>query len=288
MSGLTDQDHWDAFHSERLIVPDDPAAEAGQGSRLRKLVGGKLYAYTRTYFLYQLFEVILPRYLPRSVDHKVLELGSAPGLFLLEFAKTFGYQPFGVEYSEAGVRANRRVFAAHSIPPENVIQANFFDASFQSTYRNAFDVVTSYSLIEHFTAPADVAARHVNLLRPGGHLIVLVPNLRGANYSLYKFFNAKDLASHNLEIMDREPLVACFPTDEIECLHIGYLGTFTFQLFNVERDARRWPLLKICKKAQSLLNIGYRLVLRDRGVESRTFSPWILFVGRKKMAGAEG
>jgi len=288
MSRLTDQEHWDAFHTERLVVPDDPAAVAGQGSLLRKLVGSKLYAYTRTYFLYQLFEAILPRYLPRDGGQRVLELGSAPGLFLLQFARTFGYQPFGVEYSEAGVTANRRVFAAFGIPPENVIQADLFDASFQSTYRDAFDVVTSYSLIEHFADPADVVVRHVNLLKPGGHLIVLVPNLRGANHSLYKFFNAKDLASHNLEIMDREPLLACFPTDELECLHIGYLGTFTFQLFNVERDSRRWPLLKICKKAQSLLNIGYRLVLRNRGLESRTLSPWLLYVGKKKVTGPEG
>jgi 2-polyprenyl-3-methyl-5-hydroxy-6-metoxy-1,4-benzoquinol methylase len=41
--------------------------------------------------------------------------------------------------------------------------------------------LVSWGLIEHFTDTESVISAHVNLLKPGGILIVSIPNLRGFN-----------------------------------------------------------------------------------------------------------
>jgi len=62
----------------------------------------------------------------------------------------------------------------------------------------------------------------------------------------------------------------------------GYYGAFEFGLFNAKPGSRLQLLLRYCDKLQQMLNIVFRLVFRDRGLQSRFFSPYLLFIGRKK------
>ena len=52
-----------------------------------------------------------------------------------------------------------------------------------------FDVVMSRGFIEHFDEPSSVVDRHLDLLKPGGLLVVSIPNLRGVNGLLTRFFH---------------------------------------------------------------------------------------------------
>ena len=45
-----------------------------------------------------------------------------------------GCVPFGVDYSEPGIEANRQVFSAHRLDPNNVICADFFAEAFQAQH----------------------------------------------------------------------------------------------------------------------------------------------------------
>ena len=61
-----------------------------------------------------------------------------------------------------------------------------------------------------------------------------------------------------------------------------YVGTFSFYLFSVSAGSRLGPLLRLCMKAQVLLNVLFRACLGDRGAENPLTSPQLVFVGVKR------
>ena len=83
-------------------------------------------------------EVFLPK--PPAL---VVELGSAPGANLLRWRQRFGYEIFGVDFSESGLVAQRRLFGSIGIDETHTLHADFLDPAFQRDYKDRFDVVHS-------------------------------------------------------------------------------------------------------------------------------------------------
>ncbi|MBK9303563.1 MAG: methyltransferase domain-containing protein [bacterium] len=281
MSKLTDKNYWDHFHEE-ICVPKTAAVERTDKSLARRLLGKRLYSYRSSYTEYRLYEVILKKFLPRQPGLKVVELGSAPGGYLVELHRRFGYDPYGIEYSEVGVANNRKTFVANGIDPEQVICGDVTSPEIQRDWREAFDIVFSLSFIEHFSDPDRMIDAHLGLLKKNGMLVIVAPNLNGLNKRIYGFFNSADLAAHNLAITNLAAFRDLFSEVPVEPLFCGLYGTFSFQMYKILPGAKRTLLLKIGKQMQQGINILYRLVLRDRGWESNSLSPFMVFIGRKQ------
>lgn len=290
---LTAKQYWDVLHGSDFpvskgaapgVAPEGakPISRAGLKARGRRLLGARLREALRNYDDYLLWERILPRYLSRVAGSRAVEVGSAPGEFLARLHERFGLEPYGIEYSPVGAERNRQVFAAHGIAPDRVIQADFFAPEIDERYHEAFDIVVSRGFIEHFRDVEDVVARHLALLRPGGLLIVLVPNLKGVNRLLSWFFDRRVLAMHNLEIMRRDRYARLFPEPSVRRLFCDYYGVFNLCLFSIRPGSPMRPLLLLGMKLQLALNALFRLVLREGRAESRWFSPNLLFVGVKR------
>lgn len=96
----------------------------------------------------------------------LLELGSAGGFFL-EGARRAGFRVRGVEVSRVASEYSRRELALDVFEGE-LSEAPFPDAS--------FDLAFVDNVLEHTTAPEDVLKKLHALLRPGGHLVVIVPS----------------------------------------------------------------------------------------------------------------
>jgi len=139
---------------------------------LKQILGKSLIEYTRDYHDYVLWEILYKKHLTKSKGGKVLEIGSAPGDYLVRLSEVFGFVPYGVEYSKNGVEINKKIFAAHGLDPCNVIYADFFSKEFKDQYRSYFDIVVSRGFIEHFTDLNDVIQKHLDLLKEGGYLLV--------------------------------------------------------------------------------------------------------------------
>jgi len=255
---MTKKEYWDSVYSEK------------------KRDGFKMPKFLKTvcYSERVLWNGIFQKYLPKIPGLKILEIGSAPGGNLIKFHQRFGYEPYGVEYSKKGVEINRRKFRAVGINPDNVIFSDFLSDEFQSKYKEAFDVVISRGVLEHFLKPEKIIKAHINLLVKKGYLIIVIPNLRGINRFLQSLFNKKVVSLHNLEIMDQEKFRGLFPEDRLEVLHCGYFGTFNFGLF---RD--RWRIFDLL---QWKLNLFLYLLLGNRGVEGKFTSPYLIYIGKKK------
>jgi SAM-dependent methyltransferase len=284
MHALTRREHWDSVHAadERgSSVPAPAAPERWPRRALKRLFGARLRDYMSSYDDHQLWTGIYPHHVPPP-GAAVVEIGSAPGEHLVRLSETFGLVPFGIEYSPSGIAANRAVFAARGLDPRNVIETDFFSEECLEAHRERFDMVISRGFIEHFVSPAEVVDRHLELLKPGGLLVVTIPNLRGVNLALTRFFHRELIPMHNLEIMSKPAFARLFDPAKVRPLTCRYFGTFNFYLFNVGKGSRLAPVLAACTKVQPLLNVAFRTVLGDRGAENRITSPQLIFAGIKR------
>jgi SAM-dependent methyltransferase len=133
---------------------------------------------------------------PATRGASVLELGCAPARWLVWYAERFGAHVTGLESSPKGVVLSRENLAAAAVSGE-IREGDFFTAEL-----GEFDLVLSLGFIEHFDDLSAAFARHVAFLKPGGKLVVGVPNFRGLIGSLQRWSNRDFLALHNQQAME--------------------------------------------------------------------------------------
>ena len=172
--------------------------------------------------------LLFRRYLVRSDNIKAIEIGCGGGRWLSYFHKEFGFRVYGVDRSEVGCRLAEDFMAKQGIEA-TIIQADALSERFQSEYREFFDVVYSMGVIEHFEDCTDIIGAHVNLVRPGGTLIVVLPNF--GRHSLLHWIagligsRGAITLSHNLELMELSNLRSYFDKfQEIDIQHCDYNG----------------------------------------------------------------
>lgn len=207
---LTSQDYWDGIHraQPRLRLPSS------------------LVISTRN--LLQL----LSRHI--TAGTQVLEIGFAPGKHLAYVAKALGARAAGIDYSENGIEFARRLFTALEIEADLRCE-DVFATSFAA---RTFDFVYSVGVIEHFVDPRDIVRRHVELLRPGGMALILIPDYSGIYGKLQRYFDPESLEIHNLRIMSPEAMAALAPRDLVESVHAFRSGRINAWQISLEK---RWP-----------------------------------------------
>ncbi len=216
-----------------------------------------------------------------NTETKVLEVGSAPGNFLIQMRDVYGIDPYGVEYSPAGTEINRKNFQQAGIHPDNIINADFFSPEFQAQYHQQFDVVISRGFIEHFEDMDTVIDAHLNLLKKEGTLIITIPNLSGINYGLLSVLHKEVIGIHNLKIMKQSVFKQLFKPEKVQPLYSGFFGTFDFTVLNAKPKPLPQFLLKVGGVGQRVLNSIFRIVPGKRMLNSQYTSPYLIFIGKK-------
>lgn len=274
---LTTQEHWEEIYSAGLTAP----RRVSLGQHFRRWLKARLGYPAENYTEHVLWHGLYPRFLPSLPGLKVVEVGSAPGWNLIKFHRLRGYDPYGIEYAPAGVEANRRKFRGAEIDPSHVIAADFFSSELASQFHEYFDVVYSSGFIEHFADPRDVIQRHLNLLKPSGTLVITIPNFSGFNYHLGKFFNAQNIALHNIAIMNRSTFSTYFVGLPLATLYCNYYGTLYFGLFQPENVWYKKLLYRLLVRLQIGVNIFCYWAFGARGCERPWLSPYLIYIGRK-------
>lgn len=185
------------------------------------------------------------------VEGDVLEIGCAPGKWLVFMQREFGLVPHGIEYCEAGTVATRRNFDLLGVSAGDILAGDFFALAPQPKY----DVVMSFGFIEHFSDPASVVERHLAWLKPGGILVLGIPNFHGVYSMLQQVLDPEVLNKHNLEIMNQSYLSQLGSKLRLVALHIGYLGSFEPSLPIASPERRGFPQMA----ARAFLRIARNL-----------------------------
>jgi len=154
---------------------------------------------------------------------EVLEIGCAPGKWLHFLATELGLRPSGIEYSEAGMRATVKNFQILQLADTGFIHAGNF---FQLTPDRQFDVVMSLGFIEHFTDVDAVVEAHLRWVKPGGILVLGVPNLRGIYAVAQRVLDQEILDKHNVSIMNLDFFHHLKRRFRLDPVFMGYIGSF--------------------------------------------------------------
>jgi SAM-dependent methyltransferase len=176
---------------------------------------------------------VFDRFLPRDASLSAAEVGGAPGQHLAYVHRTFGYHVTCIDYSPIGCRKTLENFSLLGIPGE-VIQA---DLMAEDSNLPTFDVVYSLGLIEHFADRVRVVERHVHLVRPGGILLLGVPNFRGLTGWFMRTLAPSVYATHVIEAMDLDGWREFEDALGLQVVWKGYVGGFEPSIF-VRREEK--------------------------------------------------
>jgi SAM-dependent methyltransferase len=130
---------------------------------------------------------------------KCIEIGGFPGYFSIYFKKFHKFNPVLIDYY-----IDKKIF--FEILKFNGLKAQdikYIEGDvFLSAPDKKYDLVYSMGFIEHFDNLRDTLLTHLKYLKPGGILLISLPNFRGVNGLLQRIFDPEMLSIHNLKIMD--------------------------------------------------------------------------------------
>ncbi|SHH71007.1 class I SAM-dependent methyltransferase [Bradyrhizobium erythrophlei] len=140
---------------------------------------------------------------------RVLEVGCAPGKFLLWFALAREAKACGVEYAENSHKKTVQLFADANATAD-IRKEDFMQTTFEP---RSFDLVYSFGVIEHFDDPRPMVKKHFEMLKPGGTAIITVPHF-GADSGygwLCQRMDREAYDIHNANIMSENGMLALAP-----------------------------------------------------------------------------
>jgi len=139
----------------------------------------KATASLRPYFEIANLEIpVILEGLPRGL--RVLDVGCGSGVHGAELKRILGHRVTGVDISEESIaKARTRLEAAHVA---DVTKPHAYP------FEPGFDVILFSDILEHLYDPVAVLSDHIKLLKPGGHVVVSLPNVAIWNVRLELLF----------------------------------------------------------------------------------------------------
>ncbi|MDH7506387.1 MAG: class I SAM-dependent methyltransferase [Candidatus Thermoplasmatota archaeon] len=129
---------------------------------------------------------LLSKYINKHIKsdkkYTILEIGCGGSSYLPYLQKRYkNLKIFGLDKSMEGCKST-----LFSLKKDTLLGGIVCGDIFKSPFCNKFDIVFSVGLIEHFDEPKLVIEKHLELLKPGGLLICIIPNFIGFQGSFFK------------------------------------------------------------------------------------------------------
>ncbi len=156
-----------------------------------------------------------------SPPGRLLDFGCGGGFFLREAAAR-GWETFGLEPLAGHALYARSVSGATVVA--DTLRENTFPPEF-------FDVVTSFQVFEHLPDPSAELGKLKRILKPGGLLLIEVPNIKTWSVSLlgkhhrhfvpdHLYFFSPDTLTNLIVKHDLEPVAIYFPKRYMTLRHL--------------------------------------------------------------------
>jgi len=139
------------------------------------------------------YHAALERYVPADRGARLIEIGCGNSAWLPFFSRRFGIGIAGLDYSEYGC-ARARTFLEMSKVDGDVRCGDFRNPP--EDWKEAFDVVFTNGLVEHFDDTSAALSQIARFAKPGGKLLTFIPNMYGLNGWLQKRLGPQTFATH--------------------------------------------------------------------------------------------
>src|SRR5690606_13904024 len=151
----------------------------------------------------------------------IIEIGGYPGRFLAYLASKYNLLPTSLDYN-SNTDQLENVFKTMGVDNYTILEKDFTTHVPNIKY----DYVLSNGFIEHFTNYDDILDLHVDYLKTGGKLYVMIPNMKGYIW-LYKYLvDYQNLKVHNLKSMRLKVFKDFAKRHNLKTIELTYFGDF--------------------------------------------------------------
>jgi SAM-dependent methyltransferase len=218
------------------------------------------------------FHKILTHIVAENKVSTAIELGGFPGYYAIFLKKYLDLKTTLFDYYvHEGVL--KEVLAVNELTEKDVevIEGDLFNYQPKEQY----DLVLSCGLIEHFNDTKDIIARHLPFLKPGGTLLITLPNFTGVNGWVQRKYDLSNYEKHNISSMNPELLASYCKELGLKNIEANYYGKFSIWLENREQQSG------ITKAFIKALWFSGKIATKIVPFESKRLSPYIVVKGVK-------
>lgn len=229
------------------------------------------------------FHQFFARLFPKSDSRGklLLEVGCAKSAWLPYFSQQFGFQVFGLDYSETGCEQSQEILSKAGVEGE-IVCADFFSPP--TSMLGKFDVVVTFGVVEHFTDTYLCLEAMARFLKPGGLLVTNIPNMAGWIGTIQKMINRPVYDIH--VPLDAAALMKTHQQAGLKVLKYQYFLFTHFGVLNLNGLDPHSPLWKIKTIILKVVFHLSKLVWWGEGIlgalpPNRFTSPYIICVAQK-------
>jgi SAM-dependent methyltransferase len=223
---------------------------------------------------YKPFYNTIQSILPENKEYSVIEIGGFPGTYSVLFKKYFN-----VNMTLIDQFIDQEIISALLV--KNGLKENDIAVIENDLFKHEpniqYDIVYSFGLVEHFMDTADIIKHHLKFLKPGGTLLIGLPNFRGLNGLLQKHFDYENFKIHNLNSMKINVLSDAALKNNLENIDVKFQYKFGVWIENVKD---RSLFLKLMIKSLKAFGEVVKLIYP---FNSRIFSPYIILTAKKPL-----
>lgn len=202
------------------------------------------------------------------------ELGGFPGTYSIYLRKKYGLDTTLVDYIIHQDILNEMLTINELNSAElGLIEADIFNYEPTTSY----ELVFSIGLIEHFESTEKVISLHIPYIKPGGTLVIFLPNFRGVNGWFQRKFDSENYGKHNISSMDVDLLRGICKKLGLEDVQVNWFGRFGVWL---EREHQKSIVARVLKKVTWLLG---KVIFKVIPIDTKLFSPYIVLTAKRKM-----
>lgn len=211
-----------------------------------------------------------------DAELSLIEIGCARSAWLPYFAREFRFSVSGLDYSSHGCEQARAVMEQAGVPGE-VLCADLFAPP--PEYVEAFDIVVSFGVVEHFQETGDCVEHLARFAKPGGIMVTVIPNMVGWNGILQRQLNQEVFEMH--VPLTASGLARAHRGAGLDVMWCDYFLDASLGVVNIE-NRREQLSYRLLTRAQSWVSKAVWIAARAFPVRpNRWSSPYVWCASRK-------
>ncbi len=210
-------------------------------------------------------------------DFKIIEIGSANSIWPIYFNQFFNARSDGLDYSEVGCKKSRELLKFHKLSGD-IYCADLFKPL--KKIQSKYDYAVSFGVVEHFEDTANCLQSCAKLLKPGGILITVIPNMPSLIGLIQKFIDRKVYDVH--VPLTKKKLSKAHEETSLKLQKCEYFMSINFSVVN----SGSFSSNKYNKPLRHLLSSTSKIfwILEKYGIKipkNRFTSPYIIAIAEK-------
>jgi 2-polyprenyl-3-methyl-5-hydroxy-6-metoxy-1,4-benzoquinol methylase len=155
----------------------------------------------------------------------IIEIGGFPGRYLAYLSSKFELTPTCLDYNSDASQIENS-FKIMEVNNFTILQEDF--TVFRPTQQ--YDYVISNGFIEHFDDFNSILDLHAQYLKPGGKMLIMIPNKRYLRQVYGYLCDYKNLKAHNLKSMKLSVFRKFAKRNNLNIETLQYYGGFPFSV----------------------------------------------------------